>query len=504
MAINFPNSPTNGSTYTYQGVTYTWIATSGGGATGYWKINTPGTLGPATGPVLDGGTNNALYATAKALEDSKYVKEDIDEITRLTHGGTNRVITASNGVTLVGTATANIFAGDQMFQSGVPGSGGKLGQRWDSNGTTNYWQAVDVSNANAVNIMAYTRATGVSVFPGIVLTDIAQPSNANSFTRKDYVDGRDNTITANANTYADTQDASHSTADRAYTDSRIIDANAYADAQDVIHSTADKAYADAQVATRVPSAGVAVKTDKLVIERDNSSSYTVSNLELKSNAGDVFLGFHASGATATALVHVRGSTGLRIVGNGGSANYSDLSMRGLTCGRINVTAGFGGEVGDLTVERDIQCDRNGRFEGILAYGTLTPISDRRAKKDIVDAVSEWNFLDDVEFKNYQLYKDLYDMDAGGVDAPLKVGVIADEMLENESTSALVVQHDEEMEFSMGADGNPIKAPKTVNYQEMYTKGLVVLKEAKQRIESLEEYSNEMEDRLSALEKAILG
>lgn len=76
MAIDFPNSPVAGSTYTYQGVTYTWIDTSGGsGADGYWKVNTPGTLGPATGPDLDAGTDNALYATALALEDSGYVKD---------------------------------------------------------------------------------------------------------------------------------------------------------------------------------------------------------------------------------------------------------------------------------------------------------------------------------------------------------------------------------------------------------------------------------------------
>ena len=75
MAINFPNSPTAGSTYTYQGITYTWIDTSGGGgADGYWKVNTPGSIGTATGPELDAGTDNAKYATALALEDSSYSK----------------------------------------------------------------------------------------------------------------------------------------------------------------------------------------------------------------------------------------------------------------------------------------------------------------------------------------------------------------------------------------------------------------------------------------------
>tara|TARA_R110000824_G_scaffold23140_5_gene83487 strand:- start:13192 stop:13800 length:609 start_codon:yes stop_codon:yes gene_type:complete len=76
MAINFPNSPTAGSTYTYQGITYTWIDTSGGGgADGYWKVNTPGSVGIATGAEVDTGTDNAKYVTPLAMEDSSYIKE---------------------------------------------------------------------------------------------------------------------------------------------------------------------------------------------------------------------------------------------------------------------------------------------------------------------------------------------------------------------------------------------------------------------------------------------
>tara|TARA_R110002167_G_C12453847_1_gene632017 strand:- start:270 stop:788 length:519 start_codon:yes stop_codon:yes gene_type:complete len=75
MAINFPNSPTAGSTYTYQGITYTWIDTSGGGgAAGYWKVNTTGSIGIATGAEVDIGTDNAKYVTPLAMEDSSYVK----------------------------------------------------------------------------------------------------------------------------------------------------------------------------------------------------------------------------------------------------------------------------------------------------------------------------------------------------------------------------------------------------------------------------------------------
>jgi hypothetical protein len=75
MAIDFPSSPTAGSTYTYQGINYTWIDTSGmGGADGFWKVNTPGSVGVATGAEVDTGTDNAKYVTPLAMEDSSYSK----------------------------------------------------------------------------------------------------------------------------------------------------------------------------------------------------------------------------------------------------------------------------------------------------------------------------------------------------------------------------------------------------------------------------------------------
>ena len=66
MAINFPNNPSTGNTYDYNGVRYTYQAG------GYWAITTPGTVGVASGAEVIGGLDNVKYATPKAMEDSDY------------------------------------------------------------------------------------------------------------------------------------------------------------------------------------------------------------------------------------------------------------------------------------------------------------------------------------------------------------------------------------------------------------------------------------------------
>ena len=66
MAINFPNNPSTGNTYDFNGVRYTYQAD------GYWAVTTPGTVGVASGAEVITGTDNAKYVTPKAMEDSDY------------------------------------------------------------------------------------------------------------------------------------------------------------------------------------------------------------------------------------------------------------------------------------------------------------------------------------------------------------------------------------------------------------------------------------------------
>ena len=68
MAINFPNSPVNGNTYTYSGIKYTYVDAGGG----YWKVSTPGSVGIANAAEINAGTEAVKYVTPEELALSKY------------------------------------------------------------------------------------------------------------------------------------------------------------------------------------------------------------------------------------------------------------------------------------------------------------------------------------------------------------------------------------------------------------------------------------------------
>ena len=70
MAIDFPNTPTNGTTYDYLGITYTYV--DSGGGLGYWKVISAGAVGVATAVEVNTGSDNVKYITPRALKDSKY------------------------------------------------------------------------------------------------------------------------------------------------------------------------------------------------------------------------------------------------------------------------------------------------------------------------------------------------------------------------------------------------------------------------------------------------
>lgn len=65
-------------------------------------------------------------------------------------------------------------------------------------------------------------------------------------------------------------------------------------------------------------------TSRVMIARDNPGFYYQSHLELYSAAGDVVLGFHAGGNTATCIDHVRGAAGVRVL-NGFRSGYDPIA-----------------------------------------------------------------------------------------------------------------------------------------------------------------------------------
>jgi len=68
--IDFPNNPSNGNTYDYNGIRYTWKDTGSGH--GFWQITDPGLYGVATASEINTGTDAVKYVTPLELDGSGY------------------------------------------------------------------------------------------------------------------------------------------------------------------------------------------------------------------------------------------------------------------------------------------------------------------------------------------------------------------------------------------------------------------------------------------------
>ncbi len=107
MAINFPNNPLDGATYTFNNVGYRFIRPNLSN-TGYWAVATPATAGLATPTDIDAGSDNSKYITPLGLDGSKYVREDqTSGNTELKHKGSTRVKTTNTGVEMTGNVLIN-------------------------------------------------------------------------------------------------------------------------------------------------------------------------------------------------------------------------------------------------------------------------------------------------------------------------------------------------------------------------------------------------------------
>ena len=124
----------------------------------------------------------------------------------------------------------------------------------------------------------------------------------------------------------------------------------------------------------------------------------------------------------------------------------------------------------------------------LTNTTVQSISDRRLKKDIVDANSQWNDIKALQFKNYK-WKD----ENKGTDTYL--GLIADEV---ESVSPGLVGIDAISAETMPEDGNDPEY-KNVKYSIVWMKAVKALQEAMAKIETLETKLEAAEARITTLE-----
>jgi hypothetical protein len=136
-----------------------------------------------------------------------------------------------------------------------------------------------------------------------------------------------------------------------------------------------------------------------------------------------------------------------------------------------------------------------------ATGTYGTLSDEKLKQDIVDAGSQWDDLKAVRFRKYRF---ISDVEAKGEDAPVLLGVVAQELA---LTSPGLVDEHPDMEAVevpvLDEDGNETGETRTeqrptgtftksVKSSILLMKAAVALQEAMTRIEALE-------TRLAALE-----
>lgn len=115
-------------------------------------------------------------------------------------------------------------------------------------------------------------------------------------------------------------------------------------------------------------------------------------------------------------------------------------------------------------------EANGDFNS--ATGTYATLSDERLKQDITPANSQWDDIKAIEFKNYRMINLVETM---GDDAPVYLGVIA-QQLEAAGMSGLVKDK---------VDEDTQEVTKVVKTSILQMKAVKALQEAMERIEALE-------------------
>ena len=109
-------------------------------------------------------------------------------------------------------------------------------------------------------------------------------------------------------------------------------------------------------------------------------------------------------------------------------------------------------------------------------------SDERIKNSITDASSQW---DDIKAIKVRKFKKNSDVLQYGEDAPIHIGVVAQEV-ESAGMSGLVFEHPaDEIEIANNEDISEGDMVKSVKYSILYMKAIKALQEAMARIEALE-------------------
>jgi len=197
--------------------------------------------------------------------------------------------------------------------------------------------------------------------------------------------------------------------------------------------------------------------------------------KVDANNDQVYIGSASEIATTSTALNVTSASSGRALDvyrpNGTAANNV-----------VNVYSNYGGT---KTINATIDID--GDMEN--TNGRYTSLSDQRFKQDIVDATSQWDDIKALQFRKYRLINLVEQL---GDDAPVHMGVIAQD-LEASGMGSLVKTK------PIDEDNPDAGDRKTVAYSILYMKAVKALQEAMERIETLETEMTSVKSRLDALE-----
>lgn len=177
--IDFPNNPIEGTTYTYEGIKYTFKDTGSGG---YWYLKDLGTATAASTADVDAGTDDTKYVTSDSLSGSTYdtrITDNENDITSLSNNKAN-VSGTYSGLRAQSTTKDDVGLGN------VPNYG--ISNSSNSTSTTSFASSRAVNNAReeALAITTGTNEASTNLAVGSYVTALVY-STARSDMLRNYI-----------------------------------------------------------------------------------------------------------------------------------------------------------------------------------------------------------------------------------------------------------------------------------------------------------------------------
>ena len=211
-----------------------------------------------------------------------------------------------------------------------------------------------------------------------------------------------------------------------------------------------------------------VAADEVVVNENSydidfrvESNNATNMLKVDANNNQVYINSSSEITSTSTTLNVTSSSSGRTVDLYRSSSTASNNV-------LNVYSNFGGTKNinaSIDVDGDME-NTNNRYTGF---------SDQRFKQDIVDATSQW---DDIKALQVRKYRFINLVEQLGDDAPVHLGVIAQE-LEASGMGGLVKTK------PMDEDNPDAGDRKSVAYSVLYMKAVKALQEAMERIETLE-------------------